>query len=63
MGTTSELLTSEQVCEALDIDRSTLSRWATSGRIEPAMKLPGIRGAYLFAPAEVERVRGIEAAS
>jgi transcriptional regulator with XRE-family HTH domain len=39
---------SSELCEILGIDRSTLSRWVQSGRIKPAMKLPGLRGAFLF---------------
>jgi len=42
------LLTSREVCDRLGIDRSTLTRWVQSGRIEAAQKLPGLRGAYLF---------------
>lgn len=49
--------TSAQACEALSIDRSTLSRWVAAGRIVPIFKHPGVRGAFLFAPTEVERVR------
>lgn len=48
---------SAEVCDLLHIDRSTLSRWVASSRITPSMKLPGQRGAYVFDPAEVERVR------
>lgn len=47
---------SREVCERLTIDRSTLTRWVAAGRIEPAMKLDGIRGAYLFNRADVERL-------
>lgn len=54
---TDDYLESAEVVQILNIDRSTLSRWVTSGRIKPAMKLRGLRGAFLFAPTEVERVR------
>ena len=37
---TEPLLTSADACEALSIDRSTLSRWVQLGRIAPAMKAP-----------------------
>lgn len=60
--TSPTLLHSAEVCERLNIDRSTLSRWVAAGRIVPATKLPGLRGPFLFDPAEVERVRGGEAA-
>lgn len=52
-----ELLTTMQVCEDLDIDRATLVRWVGREIAVPAMKLPGSNGAYLFAPAEVGRLR------
>lgn len=51
------LLRSSEVCKRLNIDRSTLSRWVASGRIKPAMKLDGIRGAFLFAASEVDRAK------
>lgn len=57
-----DFLTSAAVCEALHIDRSTLSRWVASGRIQPATKLPGLRGAFLFDPSEVERIKSEVAA-
>lgn len=52
-----DLLTSAEACECLAIDRSTLSRWVASGRIEPALKNPGVRGPFVFTATEVERVR------
>lgn len=55
-------LTSAEACERLEIDRSTLSRWVALNRITPAFKLPGLRGAFMFEPAEVERVRSEVAA-
>lgn len=58
MPTPTVLMNSAETCERLhEIDRSTLSRWVLTGRITPAQKLPGLRGAFLFDPAEVERVR------
>lgn len=58
MPTPTVLMTSAEACERLrHIDRSTLSRWVATGVITPAQKLPGVRGAFLFEPAEVERVR------
>jgi len=50
-----ELLTAGQVCEFLQIDRSTLLRWVARGRIKAARKNPGRSGAYLFEPAEITR--------
>ena len=58
MSSTPQLLNSGEACEQLGgIDRSTLSRWVLIGRITPAQKLPGLRGAFLFDPEEVARVR------
>lgn len=63
MTDTPDLLNSAEVCAALgNIDRSTLSRMVKEGRIMPALKLPGIRGPFLFDPAEVERVKAEAAA-
>lgn len=56
------LLTSAEVCDLLDIDRSTLSRWVALGRISAAVKLPGLRGAFMFDPEEVDRVKAEVAA-
>lgn len=51
-------LTTAQACERLGhLDRSTLSRWVQIGKITPAHKFTGLRGAFLFDPAEVDRVR------
>lgn len=49
-------LSAAQTSERLGIDRSTLSRWIKDGTAAPAMRLPGKTGAYLFTPAEVERL-------
>ena len=48
---------SAEVCEALDIDRATLARWVTREIAHPIAKLSGKNGAYVFEPAEVERLR------
>jgi predicted site-specific integrase-resolvase len=53
---TPDLIASVEVCKRLRIDRSTLSRWVKNGEATPAMRLPGPRGAFLFAPAEVDRL-------
>jgi hypothetical protein len=33
---------------------STIARWVASGKLVPAHKLPGLRGAYLFHRTDVE---------
>lgn len=58
-----DLMATVEVAESLGCERSTLSRWVKEGRITPAMRLPGPTGAFLFHPAEVERVRLTEAAA
>ena len=60
--TTDDLLTSEEACAALGVDRSTLHRRVQRGDITPARKLPGLRGAYLFTRAEIERAKDVTAA-
>jgi predicted site-specific integrase-resolvase len=51
-----DLLASAVVCERLDIDRSTLSRWVAAKKIIPALKMDGPRGPFLFYPADVDRL-------
>lgn len=58
-----ETVGSREACEMLGgIQRSTLTRWVASGRLEPAMRLPGKTGAYLFHRADIERLVGERAA-
>jgi len=57
MPQTRDLVLSQIVCDDLNITRSTLSRWVAAGVITPAVKLPGKRGAFLFDPADVKRVK------
>ena len=64
MTTSPHLLNSAEACEALGgIDRSTLSRWVSSGKIVPFTKLPGVRGAYLFTPEEIARAKAAATAT
>ena len=59
LGMTSfaDVVTSAEACEALHVDRSTLTRWVAAGKITPLTKLPGSTGAFLFDPSEVERIQ------
>ena len=50
-------MASKDVCLTLDINRSTLTRWVAQGRIAPAFRLPGDKGAFLFDPDDVEQLR------
>lgn len=52
------LITTAQVAKRLGRDVTTVHQMARDGRITPAGKLPGETGAYLFEPAEVDRVAG-----
>lgn len=54
-----ELMTPAQVCHTLRIDKSTLSRWVSSGRIVPVMDV----GMRLFARSDVDRIATERAAS
>jgi predicted site-specific integrase-resolvase len=57
------LLSSADTARVLGIHQTTVSDWVKAGRIKPVQKMPGLRGAYLFHPTEVERVRRIVAPS
>lgn len=43
-----DLVGSAEACQILEIDRSTLSRWVASGRLDYWVKLPGDNGAFMF---------------
>jgi predicted site-specific integrase-resolvase len=57
MPTPPDLIGSAEACELIGVDRSTLSRWVTLGKITPAMRLPSPKGAMLFKRADVERLK------
>lgn len=50
-------MTSRQVAETLRTTVTTVNRWASSGRLEPALQVPGYRGARLFHPDDVDALR------
>lgn len=52
--TSDDLIPTAEACRILDRDRSVLSRWVTAGRIKPALRAPGLRGAMMFRRVEVE---------
>lgn len=63
---TTDLLTASQAATAVGVNRRTIMRWAESGRLPVALKLPGDTGTTLFASADVgrlaaERRAGLEA--
>jgi predicted site-specific integrase-resolvase len=57
---TANLIGSAELCEVVGIDRSTLSRWVQVGKITPAMKLPGKRGAMLWPTKAIEQARQLK---
>ena len=53
-----QLMTTAEVAEQCGgVSVKTVIRWVESGALTPAQKLPGLRGAYLFDPAEVARFK------
>ena len=53
--TDNDLLTTAMVAQMLYKDVSTISRMVARGDLIPAVKVPGMRGAYLFRRAYFER--------
>ena len=49
-----ELITTAQAAEVSGKNWRTIIRLVERGRLEPAQKLPGLRGAYLFRLADIE---------
>lgn len=52
-----DLIPSVEAAQILKVDRATVTRWATSGRLPTAAKAPGRHGARLFRRAVVEALR------
>lgn len=57
MPSSPKLITSAEACDQLRIDRSTLSRWVSAGKIKPAMQGPGPSGAFWFTEQSVNALR------
>ena len=51
------MTTAEVAAECGGVSVKTVTRWVESGAIPVAQKLPGLRGAYMFHPAEVARFK------
>lgn len=49
-----DLITTVDVANALGVHVRTVHRMVSAGRLEPAVKVPGMRGAYLFHRADVD---------
>lgn len=57
-----ELVPTVEAARTLGVTVRTISRWVKTGRLTPAAKTPGVRGAYLFHPADIDSLREEEAA-
>ena len=51
-----ELMTAAAAAARLGVDVRTVARLANAGILPVAVKAPGLRGARLFDPADVDRV-------
>jgi DNA-binding transcriptional MerR regulator len=51
-----ELVTTAWAARALGVHPSTISRYVSEGRLQPATKGPGLRGAMFFHQADVIRL-------
>lgn len=49
-----ELIGTAEAARLRGVDIRTIQRWATSGVLEPAAKIPGRTGAYLFHRGDIE---------
>lgn len=49
-----ELLTTAQIAERFGVDVRTVARWVNAGRLTPVVQAPGLRGARLFRPEDVD---------
>ena len=50
-----KLLSTAKAAAALNVDRSTLTRMVQSGKVKPAVRGDGLRGALFFYPSEIRR--------
>lgn len=53
---TTDLLTAGQAAAAVGVNRRTITKWAETGRLPVALKLPGDTGTTLFKRADVDRL-------
>lgn len=51
--TAPELINTAQAAQMLGVDRSTLTRWVSAGKIKPHIVVPGYRGPLLFDPKTI----------
>lgn len=48
------LIGTTEAAQRLGVDRSTFFRWVQTGKVQPAVKMPGRTGALLFDPADID---------
>jgi excisionase family DNA binding protein len=51
-------LTTAAAADRLGVNPRTISKWVRQGRLTPAAKLEGVRGAFLFDPEDIDRLAG-----
>lgn len=52
-----DLLPTSEVARRLGVNVKTVHRMVEAKRLIPVTKAPGLRGAYLFNPGDVERIQ------
>lgn len=63
MNKPTKLVGSAEACQMLNVNRSTLTRWAKAGRIKPQTRLSDhTNGALAFRRADVEKLAAERAA-
>lgn len=59
--TAPSLITTAQASKVSGKNWRTIIRLVERGDLSPAQKLPGLRGAYLFHPSDIEALRPAQA--
>lgn len=52
-----EVIGTAEAAAALNVDRTTLTRWIARGKVKPYVQGTGRTGEFLFLPSEIERVK------
>lgn len=60
-NTAPSLITTAQASKVSGKNWRTIIRLVERGDLSPAQKLPGLRGAYLFHPSDIEALKPAEA--
>jgi excisionase family DNA binding protein len=53
----SAIVGTDEAARILEVERSTVTRWAQAGTLTPAYKMTGLRGAYVFARADIDALK------